>query len=79
MTMDDALHDRESDPGSGIAEDGVRIAVDGQELDVLYDPDRERAAADARLAAGIHALRVRVEDRAGNAAERTLRVAAVER
>ena len=59
---------RVEDRGSGLNYDGVRLLLDGAELETEYDPDRGWATASPpeRLAPGIHRGKAWAVDRAGN-------------
>ena len=70
---------RVRDSGSGLSYDGLHLAVDGVELEMEFDPDREWSVGtvNAPLSPGSHILSAWAEDRSGNrtpAADSTVQV-----
>ena len=59
---------RVEDNGSGLNYDGVHLAVDGDEVEMEYDPDRGWSTGGPERAypKGSHTLRLWAEDRSGN-------------
>jgi hypothetical protein len=62
---------RVEDTGSGLSYDGIHLAVDGEELEMEYDPDRgwSSGSPSGPLSRGSHTLKVWAEDRSGNRTE----------
>jgi hypothetical protein len=56
------------DGGSGLNYDGVHLQIDGTELEMEFDPDRNRATGEPSrpLQPGIHVVSLWAVDRAGN-------------
>lgn len=59
--------------GSGIDSDSVQIESDNQKIEAYYDSDRRWIVLGKRLSKGT-ALKVRIQDRAGNSAQTTLTI-----
>ena len=59
---------RIEDRGTGLAHDGVRLHLDGAEMETEFDPDRgwSTALPEGPLAPGKHDMKVWAVDRAGN-------------
>jgi peptidase M23-like protein len=62
---------RVEDTGSGLSYDGIHLAVDGEELEMEYDPDRgwSSGSPSGPLSRGGHTIRLWAEDRSGNRTE----------
>lgn len=63
---------RISDRGKGVDDNSITVALNGRDIEVDYDPDRNRVLVGelGLLRIGLNRLQVRVNDRAGNRTEK---------